>query len=98
MSTSRPLAIAADHAAYTGHFPSFPVLPGAVLLDEALQIIAAEHGLDLRAWQVAAAKFTGAVRPGDQLRVEFDAAGTAVIRFQIHAADRQVVSGTLSSA
>ena len=29
----------ADHPSFAGHFPKFPVLPGAVLLDEALQAI-----------------------------------------------------------
>ncbi len=32
------LEISADHPAFAGHFPNFPVLPGAVLLDEALKV------------------------------------------------------------
>jgi 3-hydroxymyristoyl/3-hydroxydecanoyl-(acyl carrier protein) dehydratase len=98
MKSSKPLAVAAGHPAYPGHFPNFPVLPGAVLLDEALQVIAAERGIDLRAWHIASAKFTGAVKPGDALWVEFDADQAELIRFQIFSADRRVVSGMLSSA
>ena len=87
--------IAADHPAYAGHFPNFPVLPGAVLLDEALRIITGECSIDIRNWQIASAKFLDTVRPGDALRVEFDAATPDLIRFSILAAERKVVSGTL---
>jgi len=33
------IEVAPDHPAFAGHFPKFPVLPGAALLDEALQLI-----------------------------------------------------------
>ena len=51
-------------------FPDSPVLPGAVLLDEALQVIERAWRIDLRQWQIASAKFFGAVRPGDALSLE----------------------------
>jgi 3-hydroxyacyl-[acyl-carrier-protein] dehydratase len=97
MNVSRSIDVAADHAAYSGHFPNFPVLPGAVLLDQALRIIAAETGIDLRAWQISSAKFLGAVRPGDALRIDFDAGVPRTIRFNILAAERKVVSGMLTA-
>jgi 3-hydroxyacyl-[acyl-carrier-protein] dehydratase len=97
MNPSTTIEVAADHAAFAGHFPNFPVLPGAILLDEALRIIAEERGIDLRGWQIAAAKFLGAVRPGDALRIELGTATAEVIRFNIWAADRKVVSGMLTS-
>ena len=43
-----PIEVPADHPAFAGHFPEFPVLPGAVLLDEVLQIISASDGLTWR--------------------------------------------------
>jgi 3-hydroxyacyl-[acyl-carrier-protein] dehydratase len=98
MNLSRSIEVAADHAAYAGHFPNFPVLPGAMLLDAAVRIIAEERGIDLRRWQIASAKFLGAVRPGDALRVEIDADTPEIIRFTIFAAERKVVSGMLSGA
>jgi 3-hydroxyacyl-[acyl-carrier-protein] dehydratase len=98
MSVSHALEISADHAAYRGHFPNFPVLPGAVLLDEALQIIVDATGIDLHTWQIASAKFLSAVRPGDALRIEFQAVDARIIRFSIHAAERTVVTGTLAAA
>ena len=95
-----PIEIAPDHPAFAGHFPKFPVLPGAVLLDEALQAIERERGIDLTDWQIASVKFLDVVRPGDALRLEHAAAGkSGSIRFAIFASgeERMVASGSLSS-
>jgi 3-hydroxyacyl-[acyl-carrier-protein] dehydratase len=96
MIESKDITIAADHPAYAGHFPSFPVLPGAVLLDEVLRAIAGERGGDLNVWQIASAKFLGAVRPGDALQVQFAAQTPGAISFSVVAAGRKVVSGVLN--
>jgi 3-hydroxyacyl-[acyl-carrier-protein] dehydratase len=90
------LEIPRDHPAFAGHFPKFPVLPGAVLLDEALQVIESARGIDLRDWRIASVKFLDAVRPGDALRLEHAAPHSGVIRFTIHAAARLVASGSLA--
>jgi 3-hydroxyacyl-[acyl-carrier-protein] dehydratase len=66
------LAIAADHPAFAGHFPGFPLLPGAVLLDEILRAIELAHGIDLKTWHVSSAKFLSAVRPSDSLVLEHE--------------------------
>jgi 3-hydroxyacyl-[acyl-carrier-protein] dehydratase len=91
-----PLEIRADHPSFAGHFPKFPVLPGAVLLDLALQAIAASRGIDLRDWCIASVKFLDIVRPGDSLRLEHAAPRSGVIRFTVHAASRLAASGSLS--
>jgi 3-hydroxymyristoyl/3-hydroxydecanoyl-(acyl carrier protein) dehydratase len=92
------LEIAADHAAFAGHFPTFPILPGAALLDEALAAIASTRGIDLTQWRIASAKFHEAVRPGDELSLEHDAAANGALRFTIRSAKRLVASGTLVQA
>jgi acyl-coenzyme A synthetase/AMP-(fatty) acid ligase len=87
-----------DHPSFAGHFPKFPVLPGAVLLDEALQVIERQRGIDLTQWHVASVKFLDPVRPGDALRLEHSvAANSGSIRFTIRVADRTVASGSLVS-
>jgi 3-hydroxyacyl-[acyl-carrier-protein] dehydratase len=91
------LVIAADHPSFTGHFPGFPILPGALLLDEALHEIARTRGLDLGQWRVAAVKFLEIVRPGDELILEHSAADEATIRFAVRTATARVASGTLSA-
>ena len=66
------LKISPDHPAFAGHFPAFPVLPGAILLDEMLNAIELARGIDLKRWHISAAKFLDAVRPGDHLVLEHD--------------------------
>ncbi len=90
------LCIPADHAAFTGHFPGFPILPGAALLDAALHEIVGSRQLDLTRWRLTAAKFLGIVRPGDALTVEHSAADAGTIRFAVRNRDGAVATGTLT--
>jgi 3-hydroxyacyl-[acyl-carrier-protein] dehydratase len=92
-----PIEVPIDHPAFAGHFPQFPVLPGAVLLDEALQVIQRERGIDLTQWQITSAKFLDIVRPGDALRLEHDAPKSGLIRFTVRVANRTVATGSLSN-
>ena len=87
-----------DHPSFAGHFPKFPVLPGAVLVDEALRIIQSTRGIDLTRWQIASVKFLDVVRPGDVLQLEHAAPRTGLIRFTIRAANRIVSRGSLARA
>ena len=91
-----PIEVPGDHASFAGHFPGFPVLPGAVLLDEALQIIQRERGIDLTQWQISV-KFLGAVRPGDALNLEHAAPKSGLIRFTVRTASGIVATGSLSA-
>lgn len=91
------LDIPKDHPSFAGHFPKFPVLPGAVLLDAALQVIRRERGIDLTQWRIASVKFLDVVRPGDALHLEHEARNSGLIRFAVRVADRIVASGSLSN-
>ncbi|MCP2167071.1 3-hydroxyacyl-ACP dehydratase FabZ family protein [Goodfellowiella coeruleoviolacea] len=63
------IALSPDEPAFAGHFPDFPVLPGVCLIEIARR--AADRCLpDLGCAEVTSARFTGAVRPGDTLRVD----------------------------
>ncbi len=95
MKMQSELHIAADHPAFAGHFPAFPVLPGAILLDEMLNAIELARGIDLKRWRVGTAKFLDAVRPGDRLVLEHDAPAAGLIHFTIRAENRKVTGGTL---
>jgi len=87
-----------DHPSFAGHFPKFPVLPGAVLLDVALQVIRRERGIDLTQWRIASVKFLDVVRPGDSLRLEhIVTSNSGLIRFTVRVGDRTVANGSLSS-
>jgi 3-hydroxyacyl-[acyl-carrier-protein] dehydratase len=87
-----------DHPAFAGHFPRFPVLPGAVLLDRVLATIERQRGIDLTQWRITSTKFLGRVRPGDELHLEHEVSTSGSIRFTLSAANRKVASGSLSNA
>jgi acyl-coenzyme A synthetase/AMP-(fatty) acid ligase len=90
------LAIPADHPAYAGHFPGRPVLPGVVLLDEALSAISASTGLPLSACELASAKFLSPVTPGEPLTLDQRTLPSGSIEFEIRAAERLVARGTVA--
>ena len=93
-----PLSVAADHPAYAGHFPGQPILPGAVLLDEALHALAALQGIEVAVAQVKSAKFPSPVKPGETLRLHYAATGPGVFRFAIMADERLAASGVIACA
>ncbi len=100
MNLRHTLEIAPDHPAFDGHFPGTPILPGAVLLDEALRFIELDLALDLREWQISNAKFLERVCPGDALTVEHSGPANGLVRFTVRIAHRAGVampalSGTL---
>ena len=88
------LQIAADHPALAGHFPGNPIVPGVVLLDEALHAIDAATGGAHRG--VAWVKFLRPVFPGQALIVRFGGDEGGAHRFEIFAGADKVTSGRLN--
>lgn len=95
---SLPLAIAADHPAYAGHFPGHPILPGVVLLDDALFALAAVEGMVAATGEIKSAKFLSPVQPGESLRLDYSSTTAGVFRFELKAAERVVASGIVAFA
>lgn len=95
MGTVTALAFATDHPTFAGHFPGAPILPGVVLLDAALRKIEQSCERPVSGWDVAAAKFQSAVRPGEALTLEHEQLPNGSIRFVIRAAGRAVATGVL---
>ena len=100
MNVRQTLMIGPDHPAFAGHFPGMPILPGAVLLDEALRVVELGLALDLTEWQVASAKFLESVRPGDALAIEHTPPANGAIGFTVLVVDgaglaRPALVGTL---
>jgi 3-hydroxymyristoyl/3-hydroxydecanoyl-(acyl carrier protein) dehydratase len=85
------LRIASDHPALAGHFPGHPIVPGALLLDEALQAIDAAA----TSWHIANLKFHRIVRPGEALRLECSAQPGGALRIEVRAEEALVMSGLL---
>jgi 3-hydroxymyristoyl/3-hydroxydecanoyl-(acyl carrier protein) dehydratase len=92
------LPIAASHPSFDGHFPGAPVLPGVVLLDEAIRAIELAEGGAPRCWRVSSVKFLRAVAPGEALVIEQERLTSGALRFTISSAGQAVAAGTLSPA
>ena len=96
MTTLMTLDIPADHAAFAGHFPANPIVPGVLLLDETLYLVARAHGVAPGKCTVFAAKFLSAALPGERLQLALDAGDNGQLRFTIRAPNRLVASGILT--
>jgi 3-hydroxyacyl-[acyl-carrier-protein] dehydratase len=94
--TSVALPIAAGHPAFDGHFPGAPVLPGVVLLDEAIRAIELADGGEPRCWRVASVKFLRPVGPGEALVLEQERLASGTVRFTVLSAGQAVAAGALS--
>jgi len=84
-----------DHPAFAGHFPGTPILPGVVLLDVALQAIAAATGIALDLCEISSVKFLSPASPGDELLIQHSISASGTIRFDIVAGVRKIASGSI---
>ena len=82
-----------DHPASQGHFPGNPVIPGAVLLRDALRAIEMDGGLTLPRCRIQSAKFLHPVRPGDRIVIECSRNAEGDVRFACRIGARLVLTG-----
>jgi 3-hydroxyacyl-[acyl-carrier-protein] dehydratase len=90
------LAVARDHPAYAGHFPGNPILPGVVILAEALAAIARATSVPVERWEVASTKFLEPVTPGTSLTLTHQRLDGGAIRFEVRSPTGVVASGSLN--
>jgi 3-hydroxymyristoyl/3-hydroxydecanoyl-(acyl carrier protein) dehydratase len=92
-----PWTVPTDHPAFAGHFPARPIVPGVVLLDRVMQVVAATHGEQVVG--VGSAKFLSPVGPGATLEFSTGAVTGRSVRFDIASdAGVAVATGTLKLA
>ena len=89
------LTIAPDHPAFAGHFPETPIVPGVVLLDEALNAIRVATRAGNGGCRISAAKFLRPVRPGEAIVIRQEAAAGGAVRFDILVGADKVATGTV---
>jgi len=94
MAAVTTLVIAAEHPALPGHFPGAPIVPGVLLLDEALRT-AASAQRSAAHWRIGSAKFIKPVRPGETLTLEHQPLPNGSIGFSVLSAGQPVARGVL---
>jgi 3-hydroxymyristoyl/3-hydroxydecanoyl-(acyl carrier protein) dehydratase len=82
------LRFPASHPAFAGHFPGAPVVPGALLLATALEVL----GLGSAGTTLAAVKFLHPVGPDEDVEVR----RVGAMRIELHAGGRMVASAVLA--
>lgn len=90
-----PLSIAPDHPAFAGHFPGMPIVPGVVLLDEALYAIGNLTGVDVSACEIGNVKFLSPVRLGEPVAIQYETTSNGAIRFDILSNERKIATGSI---
>ena len=89
--------VPAAHPAFAGHFPGTPILPGVVLLDMALQMIAETCGIASHGWEISSVKFLSPALPGDELVIRHSHSTDSPIRFEIMSGTRKIASGSIAA-
>ena len=87
------IQIAGNHPAFAGHFPGTPIVPGALLLDEVLNAIAASEGIAAERCKIPSEKFKRMVGPGEPLILGFEFTGPGAVRFELRSAADVVADG-----
>ena len=97
MWQSQEVRFASDHPTAPGHFPSRPLIPGVLLLDEAMKLTEGAVGAGDEIL-VRAAKFHHPVRPGETIVVRWEARPAGLVKFECRLRDGNILvaSGTLA--
>ena len=74
------LCIDAAHPALPGHFPGHPIVPGVVLLERVVAVLA-EHNLTVTG--VRKMKFLAPVTPGQSFELQVGEPGGDSVRFKL---------------
>lgn len=97
MKQQLQLNIPHDHAAFAGHFPGMPIVPGVVLLDEAVHAISAASGLNAAPWRISSVKFLSPLLPDEPATLSFETQASGAVRFEIASGTRTIAIGSIDS-
>jgi 3-hydroxymyristoyl/3-hydroxydecanoyl-(acyl carrier protein) dehydratase len=86
------LHFAADHPSVAGHFPGYPIVPGALILDEVVMAIAgtAHNGHVV----IRTTKFLIPLLPGEDVRLRWQTLASGKVTFECTRSGDQNVAVT----
>ncbi len=93
MIIEHTIAFGADHPALDGHFPDDPMVPGAVLLDEAARL-ARDRGAG-RVTGVRTAKFKTPLRPGTDCTLRLESRDDGALELTCRVGQTMVLAAIL---
>ena len=86
-----------DHPACEGHFPGNPIVPGVVLLDQAVLFAEQWLGRSGAVWRIENAKFLGPVGPGASLEFSLRPGTAGSVVFVVRNGSHDVASGSMKA-
>lgn len=97
MNHSTYWTIPVDHPAFAGHFIDMPILPGVVLLDMVIAMMADDKLINLNHYKISSVKFLSPAKPGERLIFEYNLSDKGLINFTILSNNRKIAAGSLIS-
>ncbi len=92
------ISIPAQHPSFKGHFPNYPVLPAVVLLDflneNFKQYCLSEHLPAQKITGIKKMKFTGMIKPGDHIDVNWTIKKTTMLKATIFKDEEKIADGS----
>lgn len=85
-----------DHPAFAGHFVDMPILPGVVLLDMAIHLMADAKQVNPTHYKISSVKFLSPAKPGDVLTFEHSQSSKGTLNFNVSAGSRKIAIGGIS--
>ncbi|GHH53604.1 MAG: hypothetical protein ABN502_08390 [Gammaproteobacteria bacterium] len=86
--------VPSDHPCLPGHFPGNPVVPGVVILDEVVALVADRLGHAPAALQLAQVKFVQPLLPEQEATIELQGEAPQW-RFAVRHGERVLASGSV---
>ncbi len=95
MGQERQRQIQPDHPALAGHFPGNPLVPGALLLTELLDMLEQDGCLERGPVTLTSVKFMRPLRPGEPFTVRWQNLSDQNIAFAVTRDEDRIATGTV---